>query len=231
MAALPATPIATTAFPRSTIRVTARCALALLLAASGAATADDGDPDPTFSGDGKALVAWPTTYSGMDVLQVSTEGVAVLGDGSVVTVGAFDTASVGDDDFDACGVAKLTPSGAVDAAFGLGGWQLVYLEAQPFNDDCVGILPAPGNGMFVIAATESMARPYEVLGVVNMVFVKGTKEAAITTTRTMKIKCTMLSLSALITSALCWIASPVSPIFTSSASNFSRKAGKLSWAL
>lgn len=165
---MPAIPTATTTFPRGAGRAIARCAFGLLLAASGAASADDGDPDPTFSGDGKALFAWPTTYSGMDVLQVSTDGVAVLGDGSVVTVGAFDTASVGDDDFDACGVAKFTPSGAVDAAFGLGGWQLVYLDAQPFNDDCVGILPAPGNGMFVIAATESMARPYEVLGVVKL---------------------------------------------------------------
>lgn len=163
---MPAIPTATT-FPRA-IRAIARCTFAWLLAAGGVASADDGDPDPTFSGDGKALFAWPTTYSGMDVLQVSTEGVAVLGDGSVVTVGAFDTASVGDDDFDACGVAKFTPSGAIDAAFGLGGWQLVYLEAQPFKDDCIGILPAPGNGMFVVGATESMVRPYETLGIVKL---------------------------------------------------------------
>ena len=166
MRALPATP-ATTALPRGTVRATARCAFALLLAASGAA-ADDGDPDPTFSGDGKALFAWPTTYSGMDVLQVSTDGVAVLGDGSVVTVGAFDTASVGDDDFDACGVAKFTPSGALDAAFGIGGWQLVYLEAAPSKDDCIAILPVPGNGMIVVGATESMARPYEQPGLVKL---------------------------------------------------------------
>ncbi|HEU4664750.1 MAG TPA: hypothetical protein VFS55_12050 [Dokdonella sp.] len=167
MPAMPATANATPVFPLRGASATARCALALLLAASGLALADDGDPDPTFSGDGKALFAWPTTYSDLDVLQVSTRAVAVLGDGSVVTTGAFDTAG-GADDFDACGVAKFTPSGAIDAAFGLGGWQLVYLEAQPFNDDCIGILPAPGNGMFVIGATESMARPYETLGVVKL---------------------------------------------------------------
>ncbi|MGN6521290.1 MAG: delta-60 repeat domain-containing protein [Dokdonella sp.] len=165
---MPAIPTATTTFPRGAIRAIALSAFALLLAASGNAMADDGDPDPTFSGDGKALFPWPTTYSGMDVLQVSTEGVAVLGDGSVVTVGAFDTASVGDDDFDACGVAKFTSSGAVDAAFGLGGWQLVHLEAQPFKDDCIGIVPTPGNGMIVVGATESMTLPYETLGLVKL---------------------------------------------------------------
>lgn len=149
-------------------RLSARGALALLLAASGAVLADDGDPDPTFSGDGKATFAWPETYSGGDVFQVSMRGVATLADGSVVAAGAFDTGTIGDGGFDACGVAKFRPNGAIDATFGLGGWQLVPLGTPPSDDNCIGILPAPGNGMFVIAATRLIVPPYQTLGIVKL---------------------------------------------------------------
>ena len=134
-------------------------ALCLALGASSPALADDGDPDPTFSGDGKAWFEWPATYLGATVFDVSARGVAVLGDGSVVTLNQFDKGTP--DRFDACAVAKFTPSGAVDTTFGSDGWELAWFEAQPNKDDCLGIFPVAGNAMIVVGAVESMVLPYE----------------------------------------------------------------------
>lgn len=137
----------------------ARAALAALLCMSGAAVADDGDPDPTFSGDGKAWHAWPTTYQGAEVIDATARAVGMLGDGSTVTVGQFET--IGPDRFQACAVAKFDRSGSIDASFGNAGWQLAYFGPQPNKDDCLGIFPAPGNAMLVVGVVESMSAPYE----------------------------------------------------------------------
>ncbi|MEO7326638.1 MAG: hypothetical protein ABIW82_17590 [Dokdonella sp.] len=134
-------------------------AFALLAGTPGIALADDGDPDPTFSGDGRALFQWPATYQGADVVDARTHGVAVLADGSTVTVSTFQT--VGADRFDACAVTKFDAAGSIDATFGAGGWQLVYFGPTPSKDDCLGIFPAPGNGIFVVGDVQSMSAPYE----------------------------------------------------------------------
>lgn len=128
-------------------------ALAFLVCVASPAFADDGDLDPTFSGDGRAWFQWPTTYPGADVVDARTRGVAVLPDGSTVTVSTFHT--VGPNRFDACAVAKFDASGAIDATFGTGGWQLAYSGSTPLKDDCLGIFPAPGNGIFVVASSKA----------------------------------------------------------------------------
>jgi uncharacterized delta-60 repeat protein len=145
--------------PAPARRIRAGVALCLVLGATGPALADDGDPDPTFSGDGKAWFEWSTTYLGATVFDVAARGVAVLGDGSVVTLNRFDK---GDPDrFDACAVSKFTPAGAIDTTFGDAGWTLAWFEAQPNKDDCLGIFPAAGNGIIIVGAVESMVQPYE----------------------------------------------------------------------
>ncbi|MEO5561687.1 MAG: hypothetical protein ABIO49_17030 [Dokdonella sp.] len=133
--------------------------LVFLIGTTGTAFADDGDPDPTFSGDGRTLFQWPATYQGADVVDARTHGVAVLADGSTVTVSTFQT--IGPNRFDACAVTKFDAAGSIDATFGTGGWQLVYFGPTPLKDDCLGIFPAPGNGMFVVGDVQSMTAPYE----------------------------------------------------------------------
>ena len=140
-------------------RVIRTCAIFGLVLAAGVAIADDGDPDPTFSGDGKAWFAWPTTYEGADVIDVTTRAVATLSDGSIVTAGRFET--IGPDRFQAGAVLKFTSNGIVDAAFGTGGWQLVHFEPQPIKEDVIGVFPSSNNTLLVVGYVESMSAPYE----------------------------------------------------------------------
>ena len=135
-----------------------RVALSALLLSAGVASADDGDADPTFSGDGRTWFAWPTTYQGADVLDVTTRSVAALADGSIVTAGRFET--IGPDRFQAGAVAKFKANGTVDAGFGSGGWQLVHFEAQPNKDEIIGVFPSSGNTLLVVGQVESMSAPY-----------------------------------------------------------------------
>jgi uncharacterized delta-60 repeat protein len=134
------------------------CAILALLFAGGFASADDGDPDPTFSGDGKAWFTWPTTYQGADVLDITTRSVAALADGSIVTAGRFET--IGPDRFQAGAVTKFNANGAIDADFGNAGWQLVYFEAQPNKDEILGVFPSGGNTLLVVGQVDSMSPPY-----------------------------------------------------------------------
>lgn len=136
----------------------ARVAFAALLSTMGPAFADDGDPDPTFSGDGKAWFAWPTTYAGAVVANVTTRAVAALPDGSIVTAGRFETD--GPDGFKAGAVAKFKADGTVDALFGQAGWQLVHFEAQPGAGEVIGVFPSSGNTLLVAGQVESPSAPY-----------------------------------------------------------------------
>jgi uncharacterized delta-60 repeat protein len=143
-----------------------RLALAALLAIAGPAMADDGDPDPTFAGDGKAWFGWPTTYEGEEVIQVTARGIAVLADGSTVTAGTIDT--IGPNRFQAAAVAKFKLDGTVDESFGMQGWQLAYFEQEPNKDTVLGIFPSAGNSMLVVGVVESMARPFHRPGLVKL---------------------------------------------------------------
>lgn len=147
---------------RAFLSVRDRCqrfAFAALLLAAGHAFADDGDPDPTFSGDGKAWFAWPTTYQGADVLDITTRAVAALSDGSIVTAGRFET--IGPDRFQAGAVVKFKANGTIDTTFGDAGWQLVHFEAQPNKDEVIGVFPSSGNTLLVVGYVESMGQPYQ----------------------------------------------------------------------
>lgn len=146
--------------PRPRLRNPRACTvLFALLFAAGIASADDGDPDPTFSGDGKAWFAWPASYQGADVIDVTTRAVAALADGSIVTAGRF--ATIGADRFQAGAVLKFGANGVVDAGFGTGGWQLVHFEPQPIKEDVIGVFPSINNTLLVVGYVESMSAPYE----------------------------------------------------------------------
>lgn len=144
---------------RQPSRVIRTCAIFALVLARGVAIADDGDPDPTFSGDGKAWFAWPTTYQGADVIDVTARAVAALSDGSIITAGRFET--IGPDRFQAGAVLKFGANGIVDAAFGTGGWQLVHFEPEPIKEDVIGVFPSSSNTLLVVGYVESMSLPYE----------------------------------------------------------------------
>ena len=141
-------------------------ALVALLLAGSLAAADDGDADPTFSGDGRAWFAWPTTYQGADLIDITTRAVAALSDGSIVTAGRFET--IGPDRFQAGAVVKFKANGTIDTTFGDAGWQLVHFEAQPDKDEVIGVFPSSGNTVLVVGYVESMSLPYERPGLTRL---------------------------------------------------------------
>ena len=130
---------------------------AFLGLAAATAAADDGDPDPTFSGDGKAVFAWPTVVLGQEVIGLNTVDVAVLGDASIVTLSELDT--LGPERFDTCVVTKFRASGSLDTTFGNAGWALAHFEPTLGRDECLGVFPAPGNTILVAGYLPSMALP------------------------------------------------------------------------
>lgn len=138
-------------------RAVASVVCALLALAAATAAADDGVPDPTFSGDGKAMFAWPTVVLGQEVIGLDTVDVAVLGDGSIVTLSELDT--LGPERFDTCAVTRFRASGSLDTTFGNAGWALAHFEPMLSRDECLGVFPAAGNTILVAGYLPSMALP------------------------------------------------------------------------
>jgi uncharacterized delta-60 repeat protein len=131
--------------------------MSFVLLAAATVHADDGDPDTSFSGDGKATYAWPTTVFDQEVIDVRTVDVRVLADASIVTLAELDT--LGPDRFDACVVNKFRANGAVDTTFGFEGWALANFQAKPEKEGCLGVFAGPGNTIVVAGVIESMALP------------------------------------------------------------------------
>jgi len=134
-------------------------AFAVLVALAGAAHAADGDPDPSFSGDGVAFADW----SGGPVQEIR---VAVDAQGSL-WVGGTITHTGGDRDF---AIARLRSDGTIDTGFGFFGYRTVAFNlVDAGNDALMGIFPlADGKAMLlgraevadeiVAAAPAAMAR-------------------------------------------------------------------------
>lgn len=128
-----------------------RAALALL-ALAGVARADDGDPDPSFDGDGRAWHIWPDTF-----VQVETTAVAVLRDGSVVTAGWADHGA-NNRDF---ALAKFRADGSLDTAFGDGGTKVVAFDLEPGGDDrALGVFELADGKLLVAGSAGVGASPY-----------------------------------------------------------------------
>jgi uncharacterized delta-60 repeat protein len=118
--------------------------LAAMLAVVGAAHAADGDPDPTFSGDGRASTTWPHSISGVRL--------AVGQDGSLfhAATEAIDTVDGANLDF---AIAKFRPDGALDPTFGFLGRRTVGFDLVPDGDDSLlapFVLP---DGSLLLAGT------------------------------------------------------------------------------
>lgn len=126
-----------------------------LVGACAIACADDGDPDLTFSGDGKAIHAWPTSYAGHSVGDATTRAVAALADGSIVIAGTFSPAST----FDLCGIVRFKSDGSLDSSFGNAGSAFVDYGDPAAKSEAMGVFAAPAGAMLVAGVAETMNAP------------------------------------------------------------------------
>lgn len=130
------------------------------LAAAVPAVADDGDPDTTFSADGKAVFSWPASYT-----QVESAAVSVLPDGAIVTGGWVDNGS-NDRDFAA---AKFTRDGAVDTTFGTLGSVVVPFNVVIGGDDrAVGVFAQADGSVLVVGSVDIGLAPYRMPATVRL---------------------------------------------------------------
>lgn len=127
----------------------------MLLGACAIVHADDGDPDTTFSGDGKAIYAWPTSYEGHSVGDATTRSVAALADGSVVVAGTFSPASV----VDLCGIVRFKANGSLDTSFGNAGSALVSFGDPVAKNEALGVFAGAANTILVVGVAETMNTP------------------------------------------------------------------------
>jgi uncharacterized delta-60 repeat protein len=138
---------------RSTRRLLA-CAVLLpaLLTATPLVLADDGDPDPSFDGDGRAWHIWPDTF-----VQVETTAVAVLRDGSIVSAGWVDNGA-NNRDF---ALVKFHADGSLDSSFGDGGTKVIAFDLQSGGDDrALGVFELADGKLLVAGSAGVGASPY-----------------------------------------------------------------------
>lgn len=123
-----------------------------LAAAAAPLFADDGDPDTTFSTDGKATLAWTAGY-----VQAETTSVAAFADGAVVTAGWIDNGN-NNRDF---AVVRFTRTGDVDTAFGSQGRVVVPFDLVPGGDDrAIGVFAQADGGVLVAGSAGVATAPY-----------------------------------------------------------------------
>lgn len=129
-------------------RVWFAVALALLSGVTAIAHAADGDPDPTFAGNGLAIHAWP-----VDTIQSEAESGAVAADGSVIAAGRI---SYPDGvQRRAVTLLRWRPDGTPDPGFGTAGMVRLDLDPTPqINEAIVGIYPQAGGKLLVLAGTQ-----------------------------------------------------------------------------
>lgn len=109
--------------------------LVCLMAWCVGAVAADGDPDPTFSGDGRASVTWPYKIFGTRV--------AVAADGSIFHAATEVREGSGETNLDFA-VAKFRPDGLLDGTFGFYGKRTVGFDIIPDgSDSLLGVFPLP----------------------------------------------------------------------------------------
>ncbi|HSX62864.1 MAG TPA: hypothetical protein VLF18_21990 [Tahibacter sp.] len=131
-----------------------RLALPFCLAfAAASAVADDGDPDTSFSSDGKATFAWPDGQ-----VQAETTAVATFADGSIAVAGWIDNGN-NNRDFS---VVRFTRNGDVDTMFGNLGSVVVPFDIMPGADDRAVAAFAQADGSLLVVGHAGIAvQPYQ----------------------------------------------------------------------
>ena len=134
---------------RRPIRSTAiATCLALLLAGAGPARADDGDGDPAFSADGRAVHSWPA-----DTLQVETTAAAASADGGIIAASWINYP--GPQQLGSVALLRFRADGAPDTAFGNGGQVLLDFDPAPRLFEYVrGVFELADRRLLVFAAVE-----------------------------------------------------------------------------
>lgn len=129
-------------------RVWLSTALALLTCAAPLAQADDGDPDPTFAGNGMAIHAWPA-----DTLQSEAETGAIAADGSVIAAGRISYPDGAQRR--AVTLLRWRADGTPDPAFGTAGVVRLDLDPVPQIDEgVVGVYPQAGGKLLLLAGVQ-----------------------------------------------------------------------------
>ena len=125
-----------------------RLCLALLLVATPAAYANDGDPEPTFSNDGLALHEWPA-----DTIQAETTTGAVAADGSVIAAGWISYPSP-QQQF-ATTQLRYRSDGTPDPGFGIGGLAKLDLDPTPqINETVYAVFPRADRSLLMLAGVQ-----------------------------------------------------------------------------
>jgi len=105
----------------------------------------DGALDDTFSGDGKAVVAFDVGGNKED----EARGLALQADGNIVVVGPVEAAT-GTADF---GIARLTAAGVLDTTFDGDGKAVVNFNLGQQDNDEAAAVALDGDGKIVVVGT------------------------------------------------------------------------------
>lgn len=120
------------------------CTLLCTALLSAPALAGDGDPDPRFGGNGRAIHSWPLSY-----LQGETTAVSASPDGSVVVAGWVSYPSPQQD---AVSLVRFRADGTPDTAFGDGGVALFDLDpTSQIGESAAGVFALPEGRTRVVA--------------------------------------------------------------------------------
>ena len=122
--------------------------IALLLASSAPARADDGDADPAFAGNGRAIHSWPA-----DTLQVETTAAAAGADGSIIAASWINYP--GPQQLGAVALLRFRADGSADATFGDGGQACIDFDPAPRLFEFVrGVFELPDRKLLVFASVD-----------------------------------------------------------------------------
>lgn len=125
-----------------------RLCLAMLAVAAPAAQAEDGDPDPTFAGNGLAIHAWPA-----DTIQAQATTGAVASDGSVVAAGWISYPSP--QQHFATTLLRYRSDGTPDPGFGDDGLARLDLDPAPHvNETIHAVFPQPSGKLLAVAGVQ-----------------------------------------------------------------------------
>lgn len=148
-----------------------RSCLTLLLVATSAAYAGDGDPDPTFASTGLALHEWPA-----NTIQAETTTGAVAADGSVIAAGWISYPS-GQQQF-ATTLLRYRSDGTPDPGFGIGGLAQLDLDPTPhINETVYAVFPRADRSLLMLAGIQ-MAGQMQFQPVLVSVLANGSLDTA-----------------------------------------------------
>jgi uncharacterized delta-60 repeat protein len=127
-----------------------------LLAASAAVHADDGDADPAFGANGRAIHSWPSSY-----IQSETNAVATSADGGVLVAGWVSYPAPTQQD--AISLLRFRADGTPDSDFGDGGLALFDIDpASRIGEAAIGAFALP-DGRTLVAARRTVGNSQQPL--------------------------------------------------------------------